>query len=333
MNPLHEKSSCCKARVRRFGDRRRQCCKCHRTWSAWPKRRGRKRKRSDKRLVEKYLDHAVLSPHVRARFGKISESTFRRQLERSRDLFLRTTPWPKLPTKNSVILIVDAVIKKIDRKWYTVYCMLVRTTNSNEAVIAPPVILSGTESQPGWRYALNTLPPSIITRSKAVVCDGHKGSVNWAKRQRLVIQRCHFHLIAAIQGRRSRWGKSRHREEGERVYALVIQALAATDEQMLLSTLYAIEDIALSTSSKQLQHILTGFVSSYEDFRTYLYRPELNLPTTSNAVESFISCIEELCHRARGFNNARSLKKWVTAFVKHKKTIVCNRNYQQNKWR
>lgn len=330
MKTLHEKSSCCRARVCRFGGRRRQCALCLRTWSAWKRKRGRKHKRSNVELVKKYLDHAVPSMHAKARHRKVISRTLERQLERSRDLFLRVTSWPILPKREPLILIADADVKYIKRKWYTAYCMLVRTIESNEAVIAPPVVLDGTETAKGWGEALDTLPYATRSSITAIVCDGHSGLVNYARWSNWLIQRCHFHLIARIQSRRSRWKQSRHKEEGEKIYKLVNRILTNRSEKTFTSTISEIEEIGWLTKSPDLSRALLGFVNNYRDFRTYIYHPELNLPTTSNTAESFISCIEGLCHRARGFSSKNSFEKWIFALVKHKKKIKCNGNYQQN---
>lgn len=329
MEKIHEKSLCCRGEIRRFGGRRQQCKQCLQTWTRWPKRRGRKRKRVSKQIVVQFLQHGVGSAYARQRDRSLSARTITRDIIRSRDLLCRTTSWPTPPNKAPFILIADAVIKRVGRTHYTAYCLFIRTPREKQATILPPTILAGGETQPGWNVALHALPPVIRDHTMALVCDGHRGTVNYAKRQKWVIQRCHFHLIAAIQGRRSRWTWSRHREESRRIFEYVYAILEAKDDAKLGKQLHALQKCAFSTSSPQLRKILIGFINNYAYYRSYLYYPHLNLPTTTNTAESFISSIEELCHRLRGFPTPHSFFKWTETLVKFRKKIVCNGNYQQ----
>jgi hypothetical protein len=333
MKKLHVKSSCCRERIRLFGERRRQCCKCKKTWRVRRKQVGRKKKRGSKLLLKRFFDHAIGSSHARARQDPSIERNLQRDIERSRDLFLRTTGWGIFPESSNVILIADARIGLIRKQWYTLYCIMVRGPKGNQAIIAPPVLLLGLETQPGWRRALDTLPEPLRARVRVIVCDGHRGTVNYAKQAGWLIQRCHFHLLAAIQGRRSRFAKSRHREEGERVHKLVNTALYHHDESIVRKALCEIDDLAISTTSPQLRKVLDGFVNNYEDFRTYLHHTDLNLPTTSNTAESLIGMIHELCHRMRGFSSTGAFKKWTEALLKYKQTITCNGRNQPRKCR
>ena len=92
--------------------------------------------------------------------------------------------------------------------------------------------------------------------------------------------------------------------------------------------LYRLDDMSLSTTSRQLRPILRGFITHVNDFRTYLHHPELNLPRTSNSAESFIGCMEELLHRLRGVLSVDALEKWVEALVKYRQKIICNGAHQ-----
>lgn len=266
-----------------------------------------------------------------AKVRQISERTMQLRLRRSRDRFLQQTDWLPLPSGHGPLLvIVDGLIFKWRGKHYTCYLMLLRRPDESEATIAPFKLILGKETQPGWQEALDSLPTSIKARIRVVVCDGHLGPVNWAKQHHRLIQRCHFHLLAAIQGRRSRWWKSRHQAEGKRIYNLVENCLNVPDEKEAEKLLYSIDDESLTTSSPQLKHILRGFVHCYQDYRTYLYHPAFGLPTTTNAVESLNSCIKGLQYRTRGFATLNSFQKWLTALLKFKKRVTCRSKNQPN---
>lgn len=250
--------------------------------------------------------------------------TLQRTMTRARDLFCRTTPWPTLPAEGPLILLADATPKRIRWRWYTVFCMLIRRPDESVAWIAPPIVLSGLETRENWKKALATLQDEQISNIRAMVCDGHRGLLDFAKRRNWLIQRCQFHLVAFIQGRRSRWGKSLHREEGKRTYAVVRQVLDAPVDADITTLRIAVDNLALSTTSRELRKALSGFATNAEYYRMHLYHPELHLPRTNNASEACIGSLESLLKRIRGVSNQQSLSKWIEALVKHKKKIVCN---------
>lgn len=328
MKKIHAKSPCCKASVIHYGVRRFQCSECKSTWRIRRKKRGRKRTRGSIGLLSRFFGHVIGSSRARALHVLECPRTFQRAVERSRDLLCRTRAWPPLPTEAPLILIADAMVKCIGTRWYTVYVMLVRRIGENNAWIAPPVLIPGKEYLPQWMQALNSLSPAVLSNIAALVCDGHGGLLNYARDRHWLIQRCHFHLLSAIQGRRSRWGRSRHRAEGEMVYQLVKEVLETPNEKAIPLLLCRIDDVALSTSSPQLRRVLRGFTTHVADFRTYLRHPHLHLPRTSNSAESLIGCMEELLHRMRGVSNPRSLEKWIEAVVKYRQKIVCNGAHQ-----
>lgn len=258
---------------------------------------------------------------VRARGAK--RGALQRRLSRSLASFIVRTPWP-VPPEGELICIADAMLQMINRSWYTVFFVLLRGIDAYEAAIAPPVVLAGKETIGGWAETLNALPHVLQSRIRALVCDGHPGLVYYGRSSGWKIQRCHFHLIASIQGRRSRWGQSRHREEGERLYRLVTKFLHAPRDVDLLPLLTEIETMGWETHSRQLRKIIKGFVTFAEDYRTYRAYPGLHLPTTNNAAESLIGMVQALCYRTRGFRTPESFQRWIEALVKERKTIRCN---------
>lgn len=307
-----------------FGSRRRQCIQCRKTWRVRQKKRGRKRVRAHSNLCIKYLQHATASMWARSKVGKDSERLLQLRLKRSRDVFLQKADWLETPKgEERLIAIVDAMIFYWQRKKYTCYLILLKRSEDTHAIITPYYLLPGGETLRGWRYVLDQLPENTLARIKVVVCDGHRGPVVYACQHRWLIQRCHFHLLSAIQGRRSRFGKSRHQEEGGRVYALVQECLRTEDENRAERLRFKIDDEAHNTTSPQLRKILKGFVHYYQDFRTYRYHPKFNLPTTTNALESLNGCVKGLQYRARGFATRESFEKWLTALLKFKKKVLC----------
>lgn len=274
----------------------------------------------------KFFENSIGSSFGRA--GKLGARSLQQKLEKSRDFFLRNSEWTKAPSSKTLILIADAKIIRIKDVWYTIYCKLVRSPDEKEAVILPPVILDGLETQYGWEIALDDTDDDVLSRIKAVVSDGHVGIMNFAKRRSWVIQRCHFHIRAAIQHRRSRWKQAKFPIEGMRVWTHVNAVLL--DQKVVIPHLKELAKIIHETSSKELKSILRGFILHHDHFRSYMKYSELNLPTTSNTAESTIGSISALLFKMRGLSSLTSLKKWIFALLKFRRTTKCKGTHQPN---
>lgn len=252
------------------------------------------------------------------------------RLAASRRHCVNRCPWPPPPAGGPLIAVADALVKHVERHWHTWYFVLVRRPADMHAVILPPYHERGTETQEGWARAFAQLPGEVHTRIGALVSDGHAGLVNHAKRQGWLIQRCHFHLLARLQGRRSRWRSGRHVAEGQRIFSLTRQILTVTDAAALPPVVNALEEIGWTSSSPEIRRVLSGFVNHVDDYRTYLRHPELRLPTTNNAAETLIGLVEAVMRHARGFRNAAVTHEWVTVVVKTRSSIRCAPKNQQN---
>lgn len=329
MNKKHEKSACCQAAVIRYGNRRRQCVSCKRTWSVWRKRRGRKKKRINTVFVKEFLGREISSLASLSRKRGVSPSLMQKKLKRSRDKLIKSTPWPRVPA-GQLLMIADAVIERIERKWYTVYLMLVRSIADNEAIILPPLIVSGTETAGGWKKAMDSLPSDVTKNVIALVCDGHNGLLTEAKWRGWLLQRCQFHLLARIQSRRSRWKIGRHKAEAKTIFRHVRFVLEHPNKNELAKSIEILEELSWTSTSPEIRRVLSGFVRNFMDYRLYLNRPDLHLPVTNNTAESLASSIADLKHRMRGFPTLDSFSKWIIALLKYKKKIACNGFHQQN---
>lgn len=251
-------------------------------------------------------------------------------LRKSRDRFIALTRWPSIP-EGDLLLVADAVVELIERRWHTLYLLLVRSAAGTGAIILPPLMLPGTETAPGWRMAMDTIPTSAMSRILALVCDGHVGLVQEGYWRKWVIQRCHFHLLARIQSRRSRFRIARHKEEATEIFAHTHRVLSCTDEAVVAASLLVLEEISWNSTSPEIRKVLSGFVKNYRDYRSYLAHPSLHLPTTNNTAECLASMIADLKQRMRGFPTLRSFERWVIALLKFKKQIACNGSHQPNK--
>lgn len=330
MEKYHAKSPCCGAKFHRFGKRRRQCSRCGKTWRIRRKKIGRKTDRVSPQVALRYLRHETPSLYARARMKGIADDRLRRHLVKSRDRLLRIVRWPVLPRRKPLIAVADAMLAFVDNAWYTFYLILLRKNIDRQAVIVRPYVCRGLETFTGWNSAFTRLPPITKSAVAALVCDGHNGLVTTAKREGWIIQRCHFHLIARLQSRRSKWRLSRHGREGRILYGLVHRVITHHNASQIIPDVEILKQLGKAVDSKELKSIILGFIAHYQDYRSYLTYPELNLPRTSNAAESLISCVQQLCNRARGFRTIASLKAWVETVLKYKQRVTCNGFYQPN---
>jgi len=318
-----EKSPCCRGGVRRFSARRRQCILCGKTWRVWKKKRGRRKIRVSLDIARRFVFNRLLP--TRAPRSGVRQTRNERQyrLSLSRAISAKTLPWPLIPEGGSLIAVADALVKYIENQWHTWYFILVRRPKDNEAVILPAYHQKGTETVAGWRAAFDRVEKTVFSRIQALVCDGHRGLTFEAKWRGWLLQRCHFHLIARIQSRRSKWRTSQHAKEGQRIYDLVKRVLLEKDKSRLPPLINALEEIAWYTPSGDLRSTLKGFVNHYEEFRAYLAHPALRLPTTNNTAETLVGLVEDVSRRARGFKRISAFDEWVSCVIKTRKTIRC----------
>lgn len=315
--------------MRHFGGRRRQCTNCKRTWRIRRKHRGRKRHRISGDFAIKYLDRLLPSFYALHRKEGASADKLEYRLRKSRDWFIRHTPWPELP-EGPLIAVADAKMKNVSGVMYSTYIILVRSVAGTHAVPLPPYLETGRESIEGWSRAFARLPHAVEARIEALVCDGHRGLICNAMWRQWRIQRCQFHLLQNFSVRRSRNSMRGNKEVGKRLITLAHILFGTEDRALLLSAVSELEAIGWASKRGTLRTIIAGFVNHLDEYRTYLSSPELRLPRTSNTAESFISGLQKLCADARGFRTRSSFEKWIEAYVKYKKTIRCRPGLQPN---
>ena len=324
MNPLQEKSPCCQNKIRRFGKRRRQCSGCGKTWRVWLKERGRKHLRysSFKPLVE-YLTNGIGSLEKEAVKRRMNAPAFRNRIRKLLQSYIKETPWPGIP-HGSLIAVVDAIAQVVRGEIWSVYVILLRSIDSVSAVITAPYLLKGSESGIGWHTAFDRLPEDVKKRIIAIVCDGKRQLVLFARRKGWILQRCHFHLRYRIANYARTGILNRNKGVAEKIQTFIDTILFDPDENSVQQTLRRLEIFMPRVRSFGLRFVLRGFLKNYLDFRSYLMFPRLHLPTTTNSAESLNGKFRDLQRRARGFRTIKAFYLWIVALCKHKKTITCN---------
>jgi len=321
MTPIHTKSPCCGAWVRRFGKRRRQCIHCKRTWRIRKKKRGRKHTRHTKALLKRILiDGNTLAQEKRNFHGLQSVSIAARFAEALR-AYVRA-PAPQLP-KGPYTLIVDGVYFKFKRKEWVLYLMAVKSVRSHRMYYLDSALIQGREKLEEWYKAIDTIPQETGRQIKALVSDGLRGFQQLAATNWWTHQRCHFHLLASlVRGK----GKRRYltRGSGVRDKILIAVRILLADEPIQRRNRARqalrrhINDSACPSYVRK--HVLE-FFEREQDFRAYLMHPTLNLPTTTSAMESTGRLVRKATRTAR---TPESLRLRAVAFLRLKRSMVCN---------
>lgn len=321
MATLHAKSPCCRGRIYRFGKRRKQCSICKRTWRIRRKRRGRKRKRIAPRLAIRMLMERQMLVHQK-RHGHISQSGWSRRFTKALRAVEHRTSIRCMPT-GPYALLGDGLYFKFKRMDWVMYVMAVKPIRFHRAFFLDPVLLPGKESYERWRQAFTTIPLDTKRRIRAFVSDGFRGSKLIAKEHGWIHQRCHFHLLMALIRRH---GRRSYRIKGsgirEKLLGVVRVLLTTTDAVMKRKH--------ICKAQRLLSHPLCPpwirkqtieFLRTLDDFRAYLTYPELNLPATTNAIESTGKLIRKATSTAR---TPQSVLLRATAFLRLRKAITCN---------
>lgn len=327
MNTIHRTSPCCQARSIKYGNRRRQCVRCRRTWRPRQRKHGRHRKRVHADRAQRYFRGDTLSTKTTAARLGCSRETIRADRRRSRDRLLRHA-WHPLPERGRLIVIADALVERFNGKKYTVYLIIVRPVDSIDAVIAPPVMRQESECRAGWDAAFAALPPATRLHICALVCDGNQALRGLAQQREWHLQRCQFHLKLTIANYCGRGALSRQKIRAWLVHTSVDVLLRTTDPAQYARALTHLCLYITPTKRRGLHKVLRGLQKNILEYRTYLREQALHLPTTSNAAESLVRCVRALTHRARGFSTPESYEQWIRALLFTKRNMHI-RGYDQ----
>lgn len=315
---IHAKSPCCCGVIYRFGSRRRQCRACGRTWRIRRKKTGRKPKRSSSHLAQKFARYGRIVAW--AETNHISISTASERLRTALRHFLEQRK--KIP-RGPCALLGDGLYFKFKRMDWVMYVMAAKPVRSHRAYFLDPVLLPGKESYERWRQAIATIPEPITKQVKAFVSDGFRGSKLIAKEHRWTHQRCHFHLLMALirrHGRRSY--RTRGARIREKLLGVVRVLLSATDDTVLRQQALKARRLLLHPLCPPwIRKQTIEFLRTLNDFRAYLDHPQLNLPATTNAIESAGKLIRKATSAAR---TPESVMLRATALLRLKESITCN---------
>lgn len=229
-------------------------------------------------------------------------------------------------SRGSLLLMIDGLWFSFKKKKWTLYCLALRTVRGARARILPPILCLGKESAWQWQALIGEIPYSVRRRVKALISDHFSGVEAIADKQGWLLQLCHFHLISYLytilggKKRTVKWRRGRFR-----AYRAVRALLIEPDERKTARIRRRIEDLMNDPQCPRRWRMrLREFLRCAHLYRVYLAHPELNLPTTTNAIENLNSRLRALTHRSRGFRTPEALERWVNAYVYFHPDVQCN---------
>lgn len=316
------KSQCCRSIVWVFSQRLRQCSACRRRWRIRLKKRGRKDRRADHRLIAQVFSQRRSLTDLAARLGLTRQALSAR---------LR-----KVLTRRSIvrfevaglgadaILLVDGLWFRFKHRQWVLYLTALRPVLEDWARFFAPVLLEGPESKQAWTKVIGMIPQDIRSSIRAIVGDKFSGCRDIAYRNGWVLQLCHFHLLAQFNGRIKRRSTTKARVLRQEVYKLMDEALLTTDRKRLETLCMGLKLlIADNDTPKRYRSLVRGFFRAMDDYHAYLRYPELRLPRTNGTSEAMGRRIRDLLNDTRSLSTPLALENWATNLVRLKPTIMC----------
>jgi hypothetical protein len=290
----------------------------------YPRRAGRRKLRAGEMLPKQLLIKKLPARLFTAR-RRCSLTAF---YEHSRRAFARLAGrpyWPQLPETDDLILIVDGLWFAVRGVQSVVYSLALRPVHGESAHLLDPIVQDGKEYEKTWRDAIGAaIRPEVLARIRALVADGFTGARAIASDHGWVYQRCHWHLLntlGAFGVRRCR--QMRGRVARDAVLRFVQALLYEKDEQLVPQLCKDLQELACDRclGNTRIRYVVTNFLRDIEHFRAYLRHPELRLPTTTGAMESFHALVRTAISRV---SSRKSISDRVQCLVRLHPLLCCN---------
>jgi hypothetical protein len=225
-----------------------------------------------------------------------------------------------------LVLLADGLWFQFGGTPWVLYLTALKACASRQAVFLDPVLLPGREGAGHWQQVIDAIPAAIRGRICALVADNLPGMQKIARQHHWVLQLCHFHLLLKLQAQR---GRMRYRLRGgavrEAIPRLIHQVMELPAGPALNSAVRQLRRLAQGDcGTRRVQINVRAFLTQITYYRAYLDHPELDLPWTTNAVESMCRLVREMLRSSRAGSNPHSVLLWVTALIRLRPHIVCN---------
>lgn len=325
MNSKHAKSPCCGARARGFGPRRRQCVECRHTWIVRPRKRGRPPHRTAASVLRRVFVEGFTVGQLFSKRPGVELPAYRYRFRQALRRFVARPSPQKIP-RGPLVLLVDGLWFEFDGVPWVLYLTALRPCRGHVATFLDPLLLPGKEGASRWRQALAAIPPSAMRRIQALVVDNLPGMQEIAKERRWVLQLCQFHLLLKLQAfRRGVRYALRGGSVREQIHQLIRDALELPDGNRLSATLRLLTNLSHGDcGTARVQTTVREFLKDLQFYRSHLTHPHLDLPRTTNCVESMCRLLREMLRSSRAGSNPASVLLWATALIRLRPKVICN---------
>lgn len=298
---------------------------CRRTWTIRPRKRGRPVHRTPASVLHRVLVEGFTLGQLFSKRPGVALPAYRYRFRRALRRFV-ARPSPQVIPSGPLVLLADGLWFEFDGRPWVLYLTALKPCCGNDATFLDPLLLPGREGASRWQQALEAIPPGATRRIRAMVVDNLPGMQKLAYQRRWILQLCHFHLLLKLQAQR----------RGVR-YTLRGGSVREEIHQLIRSILELPEGNRLSGALKQLTRLSHGdcgtlriqttvreFLKALPFYRSYLKHPHLELPTTTNSVESMCRLLRELFRSSRAGSNPASVLLWATALIRMRPNVTCN---------
>lgn len=230
---------------------------------------------------------------------------------------------PQLPAgAEPLVLIADGMWFRFKRQPWVAYSMAVKPVGMRMAYFLDPVMFAGREDAKHWLNAMAMVPPTVEERICALVTDGFLGAKMVSRQRRWVLQLCHRHLDAKLLGKPGRRRKVRG-EVARSMAVTMIRELRSTTDQLRMTELQTLLESCARQEDlpSHISGIIRRFLHDIALYRAYLTHAELQLPTTTNAIESRH---RQLRRAVTGINRPEAAELRLRAYTRLHPTITCN---------
>lgn len=228
--------------------------------------------------------------------------------------------------RGPLILLADGMRFQFVGKPWVLYLRALKPCAGASALFLDPVLAAGRERATQWEQVFADMPWRLRSHICGLVVDNLRGMQIIAKRQRWVLQLCHFHLIHKLQfHRRGQYRALKGGQIREEIYLLIRKALELPDGPSLDGVVTDLRKRSKADcGTKRMQGVVREFLFCLAYYRAYRDHPSLGMPATTNVMESMGGIIRDMLRRSRSANNPASLLRWATALVRLRPQLVCN---------
>jgi len=322
MTIKHLLSPCCQAKIIHYGNRRRQCVQCKKTWRLHHHKRGRNPKRCNYKLVErKILDNQSVRTQKRNYYPHLSEQAIYKRSQRCLDIISeQDRQYPKL--RGQYILLGDGAGYTFKDQDWTLYVFLLKPRKRNYAYVLDPIMIQGKESFITWKQAIDNIPKDIRKQIVAFVSDNFHASKKIAHHYEWIHQLCHFHLIKELHRRRGKRKKLDNQTLRERIYITICQMLKTNNHEKVTNLAKELANLYKHPKCPfKFRMMIKEFIRTRERYLAYLNYPQLTIPRTNNASESLVNLIRKRTERLK---SAKSVERWAKVSTRLKNKMICN---------